>query len=217
MGKTDLLLQMLEHPEQYSDEQWKEMLGNQECRELYDMLSQAESAIRAKRAETLSDQEIEKQWQYFSANWEMRKHASFVQHWHKIAAIVIAFVIVSGITLAAIRSGLFRKQQPAKTEVVSVEKSSAKVGAVETRLDTVPAQKQALATPVLFDNETLGKVMPEIATYYKMQLSWKSKDIQQLRLFFRWNRADSIEQVVEALNNFQQFHIAINGTTLIIE
>ena len=35
MNKTEQLLKMLEHPEQYSEQQWQEILADEECRELY--------------------------------------------------------------------------------------------------------------------------------------------------------------------------------------
>lgn len=217
MERTELLLQMLEHLEQYSDEQWEEVLTDRECMELYDILSKTESAFQTKYADAVSDEEIQRRWNEFAANRAMRKHASPAIRLRKIAAIIIVCIVVSGITLAAIRSGIFGKRQPVKTEAVAKGEPVDKVRPVTAGKDTLPAVKWVPATPVLFDNETLGKVMPEIASYYHMKLSWKSRGIQQLRLFFKWDRSNGIEQVVEALNNFQQFHITVSGDTLIVE
>ena len=39
MRKTEQLLEMLEHPERYSESQWQEILADDECRELYTLMS----------------------------------------------------------------------------------------------------------------------------------------------------------------------------------
>lgn len=33
MNKTDLLLQMMEQPQHYTEEEWQEILADEECRE----------------------------------------------------------------------------------------------------------------------------------------------------------------------------------------
>ena len=38
MNKTDLLFQMMEHPHAYTDQQWQEILMDEECRELYTLM-----------------------------------------------------------------------------------------------------------------------------------------------------------------------------------
>ena len=45
MDKTELLFMMMEHPEQYSDQQWREILMDKECHELFIMMSKVKSAI----------------------------------------------------------------------------------------------------------------------------------------------------------------------------
>ena len=41
MNKTDLLFQMLEQPERYSEAQWQEILADDECRELYTLMAKS--------------------------------------------------------------------------------------------------------------------------------------------------------------------------------
>ena len=45
MNKTDLLLQMMEQPQHYTAEEWQEILADEECRELYTLMSKTQSAI----------------------------------------------------------------------------------------------------------------------------------------------------------------------------
>ena len=51
MNKTDLLLQMLEQPQRYTAEEWQEILADDECRELYTLMSETQSAVDAARAD----------------------------------------------------------------------------------------------------------------------------------------------------------------------
>ena len=51
MNKTDLLLQMMEQPQHYTAEEWQEILADEDCRELYTLMSKTQSAIDAARAD----------------------------------------------------------------------------------------------------------------------------------------------------------------------
>ena len=67
MNKTDLLLQMMEQPQHYTEEEWQEILADEECRELYTLLSKTQSAIDAARADKeVTDDMIDAEWQRLS-------------------------------------------------------------------------------------------------------------------------------------------------------
>ena len=67
MNKTDLLLQMMEQPQHYTAEEWQEILANEECRELYTLMSKTQSAIDAARADKeVTDDTIDAEWQRLS-------------------------------------------------------------------------------------------------------------------------------------------------------
>lgn len=67
MNKTDLLLQMMEQPQHYTAEEWQEILADEECRELYTLLSKTQSAIDAARADKeVTDDMIDAEWQRLS-------------------------------------------------------------------------------------------------------------------------------------------------------
>jgi len=76
MEKLKKLTQMTEHPEQYSDEDWKDIFdGN-----------------------TISDEQIEAEWKRF----EQQHFAQHNRQWLKIAASFIGILMLSGIALAAV-------------------------------------------------------------------------------------------------------------------
>ena len=64
MNKTDLLLQMMEQPHQYTAEEWQEILADDECRELYILMSMTQSAVDAARVDKeVTDEMIDGEWQ----------------------------------------------------------------------------------------------------------------------------------------------------------
>ena len=60
MNKTDLLLQMMEQPQRYTTSEWQEILADEECRELYTLMSKTQSAVSAAHAdETITEEMID--------------------------------------------------------------------------------------------------------------------------------------------------------------
>ena len=50
MNKTEQLLKMLEHPEQYTERQWQDILADDECRELYSLMAKTRSALASEQS-----------------------------------------------------------------------------------------------------------------------------------------------------------------------
>ena len=51
MDKTELLFLMMEQPEKYDDEQWRAILSDKDCRELYATMSLTKSALDAQHGD----------------------------------------------------------------------------------------------------------------------------------------------------------------------
>ena len=67
MNKTDLFFQMMEQPQLYTADEWQDILADEECRELYTLMSKTQSAIDAARAEEeITDDMIDAEWQRFN-------------------------------------------------------------------------------------------------------------------------------------------------------
>ena len=49
MNKTDQLLMMLEHPEQYTERQWQDILADDECHELYSLMPKPAAPLPASK------------------------------------------------------------------------------------------------------------------------------------------------------------------------
>ena len=101
MNKTDLLLQMMEQPQHYTAEEWQEILADEECRELYTLLSKTQSVIDAARANReVTDDMIDAEWQRLSH--EKREVKSEKYSLLKFAAMFVGILMLSGIAYAAI-------------------------------------------------------------------------------------------------------------------
>lgn len=68
MKKTEQLLEMLEHPERYSESQWQEILADDECRQLYSLMAKTKGAFAADNADAeVTDEKIDAEWQRLSS------------------------------------------------------------------------------------------------------------------------------------------------------
>ena len=198
MNKTDLLLQMMEQPQAYTDQQWQEILSDEECRELYTLMAKTQSAFDAQK--DIDDETIDAEWKRLSA--------SSNRSWFRVAAIFIGVLMLSGITFAAIHiirhSPVIQKPQP--------EEQPIKEQAVPT--DTINSIVHS--GPVLFDNVTLDSIAKDIAAYYHIEMDMQNEQARQLRFYFLWQPNDSLQEVIDKLDMFEQVDMAIEHGKLIV-
>lgn len=71
MDKYDLVLDIIEHPENYTSEQLAELLGEPEMREMYNLLCKTDSAIEASR-----DIDVDVEWEGFAQKHGLRPRLS---------------------------------------------------------------------------------------------------------------------------------------------
>ena len=121
--KWDMLLNLLEHPEKYSETQKDELLGDKEVNELYLQLVETRQSLDfGKSKEEMKMPSIDAEWEKLkdemklkekqqkeemSQNAETQQTAKQLPLWssmRKVAAVA-AVLVVSGITFAAIHLG----------------------------------------------------------------------------------------------------------------
>ena len=215
MDKSELLLRMLENPEQYSDEQLLELLADEECRELYDAMRLSADAFqmedaKAKISAGLKDEE----WQKFSMTHDagsddriIRRHFSL----SKIAALFIGVLMLSGIAYAAYRMAYHAGEDSQKPVQEMPIANSPQQVLIEEPADSI---KQA---PVVFENAELQTMLNEMATYYNYKVTFRTEAAKHIRLYFTWDKASKIEDVVATFNKFERIHINIENQTLVVE
>ena len=193
------------------------MLQDPEIKKVFDLLDKTKSSLHPQQSP-----DIEAEWRRFEKNHPTSK----VMHCFWLAGILsrniaatIAIAIVSFTAVAAIVGiGINRLSQrkeasrPAdiRTEYVEVTSKPDSVKSVEAVNDKIPEI-------IVFDNEPLKTIVGKIAGYYGCKVEFSNEASKSLRLYFRWNQENTIEEVVERLNNFEQIHIVIKDNTIKID
>ena len=162
---------------------------------------------------------IDEEWTKFEAEHfkDGRNSSSSILHFFhstkKMAALFIGVLILSGITYAAIHMISSNPQSEQVDQTVAVD---------NTPPLTINAQQSASADstiiqPVVFENAELGRILQEIASFYQCEVVYKKEKTKRVRLFFTWDKKQSLDQVVETFNKFERFHIAKENQKLIVE
>ena len=208
MNKTDQLLQMLEQPQRYTAEEWQEILADDECRELYTLMSKTQSVVSAARAdEEVTDEMIDAEWQRLRS--ERREVKSERYPFLKIAAMFVGVLMLSGIAYAAIH--IVRHEgdlQPSAQETRILDSRQPALPA--DTADTIPM------APQLYDNVPLGEILEKLAAYYHIRVEYHNEATREVRLFYQWKPEYSLGKVVEMLNNFEWLQLELENDTLFV-
>ena len=211
MNKTDLLLLMMEQPQLYTAEEWQEILADEECRELYTLMSKTKSAIDAARADKeVTDDMIDAEWQRFCR--EKREVRNERYSLLKFAAMFVGILMLSGIAYAAIHiASHYNAPKEQDTKVTKNSQPSTSSPQL-SESDTI-----ATFQPKLYDNVPLGEIFEELSGYYNVKVVYQNEDAPRLRLFYQWKPEYTLEKVVEMLNNFEWIQIQTENDTLYIK
>lgn len=226
MNKTDLLFQMLDNPDQYSEAQWQDILADDECRELYALMAKTKSAAQSSQ---ITDDEIDAEWQRLIKS--KQNHAAVIPLWRKIAAAVAIMIALFGFTYAAIRTGFFgvdkiitSKETTHKMEnvdSVATKDNEAITQEIsqnpEENIKESTEEATAKTEPRLYDNVPLEQILTDLSAYYHVDVEYSSEDVRSLRLYYQWEPEYSLDKVIEMLSNFEAFSIHLEGNKLIVE
>jgi len=215
--KIELLLDIQEHPEKYSDEQLNSMLAEDE--ELAEMMEQLATTKRAMTKEEAEDEQLDMDalWQEFEAEHELEfdkpetKRVSMPLR--KIAAMFIGVALTAGVAFAAIQ--IVRSVSKPAPEPTKIEAPAAPKAAQPD--DEVPADTVVAVKPVVFDNVELAQIMAQIAAHYKAEVEIENEDAGAYRLYFEWNSQETLEHVVERLNRFESINIELNNNKMTVK
>lgn len=203
--KNRLLLDMHEHPENYTDEQLAAMLDDEMQKRL----------ATAKRAMTdVPEPDVDAEWERFE-----QEHFAPARNrrWLKVAAMFIGVLMLSAFTYAAIhavRAHQPKKQQPATEQVETANhpvESSSTVAIQPT--DSLSSEED----PITFDNVSLETIINDIATRYQLQVEFRNEDARALRFYFVWQPDEELNEVLERLNLFESVNISKEGNTIVVE
>lgn len=232
--KWDMLLNLLEHPEKYSETQKDELLGDKEVNELYQQLIETRQSLDfAKSKEKMKMPSIDAAWEKLkeekqqkeemSQNAETQQTAKLFSLWspmRKVAAVA-AVLVVSGITFAAIHL-VTRSHQPSdnsNTELVASQKDSIQqVSAPQKSNIEEKSDSASLAQlPLVYENAELQNILTPIAGHFHLQVTYQNESARHIRLFLQLEKNMSLDDIIELLNHFEKVNIRHEGQTLIVE
>lgn len=232
--KWDMLLDLLEHPEKYSETQKDELLGNEEVNELYQQLIETRQSLDfAKSKEKMKMPSIDAEWEKLkeemqqkeemSQDAETQQTAKSFPLWspmRKVAAVA-AVLVVSGITFAAIHL-VTRSHQPSdknNTELVSSRKDSIQqVSAPQKSNIEEKTDSASLAQlPLVYENAELQNILTPIAGHFHLQVTYQNESARHIRLFLQLEKNMSLDDIIELMNHFEKVNIRHEGQTLIVE
>ena len=209
--KSQMLLDMQEHPENYSEQALETMLEDPDVRELMEATAQLKQAM--------TWEETGKEPVNTGAEWQRFAKTHLADSaprrgWLKVAATFIGVLFVTGMTFAAIH--IVRMVNSQKAETVQVEQPAPVKPSTTTPADTV--KTDTIAPKVIrYDEATLYKILTDMGEYYRLRVELRNEDAKTLRLFFQWNQRQEASKVLEQLNMFERIHLVLNDSTIIAE
>lgn len=187
--KMERLLKAMENPGDFTNEELEQLFEDEELRDCYNMAIKAEQGFRQRREQA-----------------ELRPVAKH-HIWLKVAAVFIGLIMLSGITIAAIQYIRYidDKQTVQKPPVATTQQQPAAES--EEPADTLRT----------FENEELEDILSEIADYYHLRTEFRDDEIRHIRLYIKWNKAQSAEAMVERLNGFEKVNVILDKDLLCAE
>ena len=207
--KRLMLFDMQEHPEKYIDEQVADLLADAEVKEFLRDMAMARMAVKKANPQKV---DVDEAWKEFSkanvADKVMRqtKTKAVYRSKIKVAASIAGIIFLSGFTFAAVQNGWLRFLSSDKTtddEATPEQVTTTIVPAKdsEERKDTLSMK------PIVFDNTELGVILAEMSEFYRVKVEYLNAETKHIRLFFNWNKTNTLEQNLEILNAFDRIQI----------
>lgn len=200
------LLEMLDNPEAYSEQEIRDIINrDEETHEAYRLMVAAKQGYESEK----SSADVEAAWQRFA---EKHYPKPSNRSWLKTAASFIGILFISGIAFAAIHLWNLTSTPSPKGEVSGIQTAD-----TTRQSSPLPSEGSGEATPVVYDNIPLERMLPEIAAHYGVETIFQREDARQLRFHFVWNPQTDLEKVVSDLNHFERLHVTLKERQLIVE
>ena len=206
--KIRLLLDMHEHPENYTDEQLARLLEDEQLAALWQQLA------TAKRAMTdIPEPDVDAEWQRFE---QVHFAPAKNRRWLKVAAMIAGVLMLSAFTYAAIHAVRHSANDKAKEPTETVAPAPQPESTVGPRLG-VADTATVVTEPIVFDNQPLDQMLEQIAPHYGMRVEFRNEDARALRFYFVWQADEDLDAVLERLNLFESVNISKEGNTIVVE
>ena len=153
---------------------------------------------------------IDEEWTKFEAKHfaAPSTHYSILR---KIAAIFIGVLLLGGIAYATIHYMNDTMQNEKQETVASANAQPATPNA------QLAKHADAVQTPVVYKDAELSTILNDIATFYQVETVYKNEEVKHVRLYFTWNKQQTIDEVIDMFNKFERFHMMRDNRRVIVE
>ena len=241
--KTEVLLRMMEQPERYTEEQWNDILSDNECRELYTLMALTRGSFDAAKADAaLTDEEIEREWERVKdppPKSLQSEHLIVSSSVLPIREGVVTFENESTLPSTHSTPSLTGRVRggSALHRIAAIFIAAAFLGGLAWALvprlrshhTAEPSQPTKVSAPSLtgraggesgllsFSNLRLDSILTIVAAHYECKVCFRDTTAQALRLSTVWDREDSLSVFLETLNEFDGLRLTDERDTIFVE
>ena len=129
----------------------------------------------------------------------------------KAVAMFIGVLMISGIVYATVRlmSNSSKQENKVKTEVAQVPDKQQQEN-IQEQTDSTVRQTR------VFEDAELSAMLSEMVSYYHCEVVYQNEEVKHIRLYFTWDKRQSIDEVIEIFNRFERIHIQKENQQLIV-
>ena len=203
MDKLEILLDMTEHPDRYTEEQMQELLADEDVRKYYQMMvwlreSQDPSRSSLKEREKRPSPTSPLKGEAFSLPLRVVRMGRY-------AAAFVGAVVMAGLLFAAMRP-FFNIHNEERTDTLAQVTKSLPLG-----------EGQGDGSALRFDNAPLDSILTVVAQHYGKVVLFRNEEARTMRLIMTWQPTDSLSSLIGRLNLFEGLQLTLQADTLIVE
>jgi len=201
------LMDMLDNPDAYTEQEIRNIINRDEdTRETYRMIVEAKRSSRHRQNNQPAD--VDAAWQRFNQKLQPKRQGF---SWMKVAAMFVGVLMISGIVYATVHliSSSSKQENKVKTEVAQVPDKHQQEK-IQEQTDSTVSQVR------VFEDAELSAMLSEMASYYHCEVVYQNEEVKHIRLYFTWNKQQSIDEVIEIFNRFERIHMQKENQQLIV-
>lgn len=203
MDKLELLLDMTEHPDRYTEDEIKELLVDEDMYKYYQMM------VRLRESQDPPRSSLKEREKRPSPTSPLKGEAfSFplrVVRMGRYAAAFVGAVIMAGLLFAAMRP-FFNIHNEERTDTLAQVTES------------LPLEEgQGDGSALRFDNAPLDSILTVVSRHYGKVVQFRSEEARTMRLIMTWQPTDSLGDFIGRLNMFEGLQLTLQADTLIVE
>ena len=210
---------MQEAPDKYSDQEIEAMMDDlDQVPDVDKAWQQFESEEFFAEQSGKAERRVKSE-EFATALPTMRFHSLL----RKMAASFVGLLLVSGVAFAAIH--IVRQYQKPEAPLAADTMAEAN-SSLFTLNSSLPADTIVKPGSVVFDNVTLDSIVKVIAAFHHLDMDLQNErqrvgasagmQASQLRFYFVWNQEESLQEVIEKLNMFEQVNLAVEDGKLMV-